>query len=144
MGFKDFINRMAEKQAAANEKIAKIKAKNEMEQAEIERKKNLALDAMHPFKSNKELEEERQEKQRIKQLKKSNVPYCPKCYSTNLVYTAKRKKLSLGRAAVGGVVGGALTGGIGAAAGATMGGLSSNKLKKGEVKCLNCGHTWKL
>ncbi|MDF2804948.1 MAG: hypothetical protein K0S61_4853 [Anaerocolumna sp.] len=52
--------------------------------------------------------------------------------------------MSLGRAVVGGVVGGVLTGGLGAAAGATMGGLSSDKIKKGKVKCLNCGHTWKL
>ncbi|MDF2804102.1 MAG: hypothetical protein K0S61_4005 [Anaerocolumna sp.] len=84
------------------------------------------------------------EKERVQQFKEEHIPFCPKCKSTSLTYLDKRKKLSLGRAVVGGVIGGALTGGLGAAAGATMGGLSSNKIKKGKVKCLNCGHTWKL
>lgn len=77
-----------------------------------------------------------EEKQRIKQLKKEHTPFCSKCHSTNITYIEKRKRLSVGRAVVGGV----LLGG----AGAVLGGLSSNKLKKGNVKCLNCGHSWKL
>lgn len=144
MGLKDFMKKMAEKQAEANRKIAENNAKYEVRQEELESKKNDMLDAMHPFAGPKKRLEKEYQKDRLKQLKKDHVPYCPKCHSTNLTYIAKRKRLSLGRAAVGGVVGGALTGGLGAAAGATMGGLSSNKMKKGKVKCLNCGHEWKL
>ena len=92
----------------------------------------------------KKQEEKQYQKDRIKQLEREHIPYCPKCKSTNLTYVSNRKKLSLGRAVVGGAIGGVLTGGLGAAAGATMGGLSSDKQKKGTVKCLNCGHTWKL
>ncbi|NOW85296.1 hypothetical protein [Clostridium beijerinckii] len=84
------------------------------------------------------------ERQRVKELKKERIPYCPKCHSTSLHYIEKRKRLSLGRTVVGGGLGAVLTGGIGAAAGAVLGGLSSNKMKKGQVKCLKCGHTWKL
>lgn len=75
------------------------------------------------------------EKQRIKELKEDHIPFCPKCHSTSLQYVENRKKLSLGRA----VVGGALIG----PAGAVLGGLTSKKYK-GKVKCLNCGHEWKL
>lgn len=108
------------------------------------RGKELGSPEYYKRKYEKEREEKEYQKERIQQLKKEHIPYCPKCKSTNITYLDKRKKLSLGRAAVGGVVGGVLTGGLGAAAGATMGGLSSNKIKKGKVKCLNCGHTWKL
>lgn len=83
------------------------------------------------------------EKQRIKELKKEHIPYCPKCHGISLQYVERRKRLSLGRTIVGGTVGTVLTGGIGLAVGATMGGLTSKKYK-GKVKCLNCGHTWKL
>ncbi|EHR0219032.1 PH domain-containing protein [Clostridium perfringens] len=71
------------------------------------------------------------QKERIAQLKRDKVPYCPKCKSTTLTY--QNKKLSIGRVLVGGFVGGDN--------GAILGGLSS---KKGYVKCLNCGHEWKL
>jgi len=84
------------------------------------------------------------ERQRVKELKKEHVPYCPKCHSTSLQYIEKRKRFSLGRTIVGGTVGVVLTGGVGAAAGAVLGGLSSNKMKKGSVKCLKCGNSWKL
>ncbi|KOF56615.1 MULTISPECIES: hypothetical protein [Clostridium] len=144
MGLKDFMNKMAQKQADSNRKMAAIREKSQAKQEELEEKKNAMLDAMHPFSDSKKREEKEYQKERIQQLKKEHIPYCPKCKSTNITYLDKRKKLSLGRAAVGGVVGGVLTGGLGAAAGATMGGLSSNKIKKGKVKCLNCGHTWKL
>ncbi|WP_297430613.1 hypothetical protein [Clostridium sp.] len=96
------------------------------------------LDDLKPKVSKRQAEKQYQ-KERLSQLKRDHVPFCPKCKSTNLTFV--NKKLSLGRAVVGGVVGGALTGGLGAAAGATMGGVSS---KKGKVKCLNCGHTWKI
>lgn len=144
MGFRDFMKKMGEKQEESNRKMAELREKNAARQEELERKKNDMLDAMHPFSGSRKRLEKEYQKDRLQQIKRDHVPYCPKCHSTNLTYIAKRKRLSLGRAAVGGVVGGALTGGIGAAAGATMGGLSSNKMKKGKVKCLNCGHEWKL
>ncbi|WP_283703072.1 PH domain-containing protein [Clostridium perfringens] len=75
--------------------------------------------------------EKQYEKERLEQLKRDKIPYCPKCHSTSLTY--QNKKLSIGRA----VTGGGLLGGVGA----VVGGLSS---KKGYVKCLNCGHKWKL
>lgn len=71
------------------------------------------------------------EKARVEQLKKDKIPFCPKCHSTSVTY--RDKKLSVGRA----VVGGAIAGG----AGAVLGGLTS---KKGKMKCLNCGHEWKI
>lgn len=71
------------------------------------------------------------EKERLEQLKKEKIPYCPKCHST--VLTHQNKKLSVGRAVTGGV----LFGGVGA----VLGGLTS---KKGYVKCLHCGYKWKL
>lgn len=90
-------------------------------------------------KQQKEQEEKkRQERERLKQLKKDKIPYCPKCHSTNITFV--RKKLSLGRSVVGGAIGSVVPG-VGTAAGAVLGGLSS---KKGKVKCLNCGKEWKL
>ena len=54
---------------------------------------------------------------------------CPRCGSDQISVNAKG--LSIGRAAVGGV----LAGGVGA----ILGGLSSGKVK---VSCLKCGHSW--
>lgn len=71
------------------------------------------------------------EKARVEQMKKDKIPFCPKCHSTSITYQGK--KLSVGRA----MVGGAIAGG----AGAVLGGLTS---KKGNLKCLNCGHEWKI
>lgn len=82
-------------------------------------------------KVSKKQEEKQYQKDRIKELEREHIPYCPKCKSTSLTY--QNKKLSVGRA----VVGGAIMGPVGAA----VGGLTS---KKGYVKCLNCGHKWKL
>lgn len=76
-----------------------------------------------------------EEKERIKKLEKEHIPYCPKCHSTSIQYLEHRKRLSLGRAIVGGAVAGA--------PGAVLGGLTSKKYK-GKVKCLNCGHAWKI
>ena len=84
-----------------------------------------------PKELSKRQAEKQYEKERLEQLKRDKIPYCPKCHSTSLTY--QNKKLSIGRA----VTGGGLLGGVGA----VVGGLSS---KKGYVKCLNCGHKWKL
>ncbi|EOU1903152.1 hypothetical protein GZ979_001399 [Clostridium perfringens] len=84
-----------------------------------------------PKELSKRQAEKQYEKERLEQLKRDKIPYCPKCHSTSLTY--QNKKLSIGRA----VTGGLLLGGVGA----VVGGLSS---KKGYVKCLNCGHKWKL
>lgn len=81
--------------------------------------------------------EKQQDKERIEQLKKEHVPFCPKCHSTSITYV--EKKLSIGRAVVGSTLG--VINPLAGVAGATLGGLSS---KKGKVKCLNCGHAWKL
>ncbi|CAM2949321.1 hypothetical protein HAHI6034_05785 [Hathewaya histolytica] len=79
-------------------------------------------------------EEKRERKQRISDMKKEGIVFCPKCKSTCVTYTEKHKKLSVGRAITGGI----LAGGTGA----VLGGLTSKKVK-GKVKCLNCGHEWK-
>lgn len=80
---------------------------------------------------NKEkLEEKKLDKIKIQELKDKKVPYCPKCHSTSI--TTVDKKLSVGRAAVGG----ALLGGTGA----ILGGLTSKKV---ELLCMNCGHKFK-
>lgn len=84
-----------------------------------------------PKELSKRQAEKQYEKERLEQLKRDKIPYCPKCHSTSLTY--QNKKLSIGRAVTGGV----LLGGVVA----VVGGLSS---KKGYVKCLNCGHKWKL
>lgn len=81
------------------------------------------------------IEESNKAKEKLKQYDTEGIPYCPKCYSTSIQYLDRRKQLSLGRA----VVGGALFGGIGAA----IGGVTSKKYK-GKLKCLKCGHEWKL
>ncbi|MBS5885157.1 hypothetical protein [Clostridium sp.] len=71
------------------------------------------------------------EKEKLIELENKGIPYCPKCKSTSL--TTTNKKLSLGRAAVGG----ALLGGTGA----VLGGLTSKKI---DLVCMNCGHKFKL
>ncbi|MFR1708926.1 MAG: hypothetical protein ACLSV2_08500 [Clostridium sp.] len=74
--------------------------------------------------------EKLEEKKKLEELEKQAIPYCPKCHSTSISTTDK--KLSLGRAAVGGVLLGET--------GAILGGLSSKKV---QVICLNCGYKWK-
>ncbi|MBS4534973.1 hypothetical protein GOQ29_04995 [Clostridium sp. D2Q-14] len=82
-------------------------------------------------KISKRQEKKQYQKDRLKQLKRDKVPYCPKCKSTSITYV--NKKLSIGRAITGGILAGE--------AGAKLGGFTS---KKGKVKCLNCGKTWKI
>lgn len=84
-----------------------------------------------PKELSKRQAEKKYQKERIDQLKRDKIPYCPKCHSTSLTY--QNKKLSVGRAITGKILFGE--------EGAILGGLSS---KKGYVKCLNCGHKWKL
>lgn len=72
-------------------------------------------------------EEERQAlKERIKQMDKEGIAYCPKCYSTNL--TAHKKGFGIGKAIIGAYIHplGLVAGNIGA--------------KKVRVTCLKCGH----
>ena len=72
--------------------------------------------------------EEQALKERIKQMDKEGIVYCPKCYSTQV--TANKKGFSLGKAAVGSLVAG----------GVLLGAVGSNKI---EVTCLKCGNKWK-
>ena len=76
-----------------------------------------------------------QKKDRLKELKQQGIPYCPKCKSTSIQYVERRKRLSLGRAAVGTILFSPLGGAVGAV---------TSKKYKGFVKCLNCGHKWKI
>lgn len=76
-------------------------------------------------------DEQNYQQERVAQLKRDGVVFCPRCKSTSITYQSK--KLSLGRASVGGVLAGG--------AGAILGGQSS---KKGYNKCMNCGHKWKI
>jgi len=69
--------------------------------------------------------------ERLDELKREKVPYCPKCHSTSLTYLDQ--KLDIGRAMIGDAIAGDK--------GAILGGLSGSK---GKLKCLNCGHTWKI
>lgn len=73
----------------------------------------------------------KEEKAKLKELDNQGIPYCPKCHSTHVQFIVK--KLSVGRAVVGGAIAGPT--------GAILGGLSS---KKGKLKCLKCGHSWKI
>lgn len=66
-------------------------------------------------------------KERIKQMDRDGIAYCPKCYSTSL--SANKKGFGIGKAVVGAVA----TGGIGLIAG----NIGAGKIK---VTCLKCGH----
>lgn len=69
----------------------------------------------------------KEQKEKIKEMKKNKIPFCPKCKSQSLQYLERRKMLSASRAVVGAVVGA----------------VTSSK-RKGRMKCLNCGKEWKL
>ncbi|WP_142414388.1 hypothetical protein [Hathewaya massiliensis] len=124
---------------ANNQIVFKIKNTNELEKVYnyIRQYSNLGykdaeITTRNEYKESKisNKSKRQEEKERVQQLKKERIPYCPKCHSTSI--TTQNKKLSVGRATVGGV----LFGGVGA----VLGGLTSNKIKK---VCLNCGHKWK-
>lgn len=74
------------------------------------------------------------ERERIDRLEQEGVAYCPRCKSTSVQYVERRKQLSLGRAAVGSLIN-PLAGAVGAV---------TSKKYKGKVKCLKCGHEWKV
>lgn len=80
-------------------------------------------------------EMEKENEYRKKQMKIEGIAHCAKCKSTSIQYVERRKRLSLGRAIVGGVIAGPLGGAVGAV---------TSKKHKGFVKCLNCGHKWKM
>ena len=77
----------------------------------------------------------KEQKEKIKEMKKNKIPFCPKCKSQSLQYLERRKMLSAYRAVVGAVALGA--------PGAVVGAVTSSK-RKGRMKCLNCGKEWKL
>jgi len=86
----------------------------------------------------KELKKEKQarlaEEEKLKkaaELELNSTAKCPLCGSTSLSYSTK--KLSIGRAIVGGAIAGET--------GAILGGLSG---KQGYLVCMNCGHKWKI
>ena len=79
-------------------------------------------------------EKQLQEIARIKEMDEQGIPYCPKCKSPSVQFLDRRKKLSVGRAIVGSVVG---------PAGTVIGALTSKK-HNGVMKCLKCGNEWKL
>lgn len=97
----------------------------------IKSSNNEAIECNIESKVSKRQKEKQYQKDRLEKLERDHIPYCPKCKSTSLTY--ENKKLSIGRAVVGGTLFGEN--------GAILGGLTS---KKGYVKCLNCGHRWKL
>ena len=66
-------------------------------------------------------------KERMKEMDRQGIAYCPKCGCTNL--SADKKGFGIGKA----VVGAALTGGIGLIAG----NIGAKKIR---VTCLKCGH----
>ena len=92
--------------------------------------KDLAEKGLETAKEKREEKKaEKQElKERIEQMDKEGIVYCPKCYSTQV--TANKKGFSLGKAAAGSLIAG----------GVLLGAVGKNKI---EVTCLKCGHKWK-
>lgn len=76
----------------------------------------------------KQVEEKRLLKERIAQMDREGIAYCPKCYSTSL--SAHKKGFGIGKAVVG------------VALSSTPFGLVAGNLgaKKVRVTCLKCGH----
>lgn len=136
-----YINEINEVDVQKGSLLSKLVLKMNDANIEFSNVENLYLDKFlellnteineKPKELSKRQAEKKYQKDRIEQLKRDKIPYCPKCKSTSLTY--QNKKLSIGRAFVGSFIGGDN--------GAILGGLSS---KKGYVKCLNCGHQWKI
>ena len=85
------------------------------------------MDAAKEKREDKKLEKQ-ELKDRIKQMDKEGIVYCPKCYSTQI--TANKKGFSLGKAAAGSLIAG----------GVLLGAVGKNKV---QVTCLKCGNQWK-
>jgi len=68
-----------------------------------------------------------EEKERIAQMDREGIAYCPKCHSTSL--SANKKGFGIGKALVGTLIAGPI--------GLAAGGLGSGKVR---VTCLRCGH----
>jgi RNA polymerase subunit RPABC4/transcription elongation factor Spt4 len=77
--------------------------------------------------SRKQVLESQMETERLKQLDKDGIPYCPKCHSTSL--TAHKKGFGIGKAMIGGTVAGPI--------GLIAGNINAKKVR---VTCLKCGH----
>lgn len=73
---------------------------------------------------------EQQEKNKVNELKKDKIPFCPKCHSTSL--TAQKKGFGLLKGAIGVATLGAY--------GVTAAGIGKNKII---LTCLNCGYQFK-
>ncbi len=69
-------------------------------------------------------------KERIKQMDRDGIAYCPKCYSSSL--SAHKKGFGIGKA----IIGAGLTASLGGI-GAIGGNLGAKKVR---VTCLKCGH----
>ncbi|HFD2049679.1 TPA: hypothetical protein ACF2DE_000344 [Clostridium perfringens] len=133
-----FFSKMVERQKECNKKFAEhkkeyLKAKEEINNSCVSTLATLSglTEEEYIEKQKRKREDKNYEKERLKQLKKDKIPYCPKCKSTSITYQGK--KISIGKAIVGGTLLGP--------GGTVLGGLSG---KKGKVVCLNCGHKWKL
>ena len=96
----------------------------------LEASKEIAEKSLEAAKERREEKKaEKQElKERIKQMDKEGIVYCPKCYSTSL--SANKKGFSLGKAAAGMLIAG----------GPLLGAIGKNKI---EITCLKCGYKWK-
>ncbi|MBS0948337.1 hypothetical protein JK167_11680 [Levilactobacillus brevis] len=64
------------------------------------------------------------------------APHCPKCKSNNIQILDNKRKFSVGKTAVGGVVFGA--------AGAAVGAFSGKKGKKYHAVCMDCGKKFQI
>lgn len=67
---------------------------------------------------------------RMKELDRQGIAYCPKCASTGI--TARKRGFSIGKGLAGSL--------ISPSAGLLAGAIGANKT---ECVCLKCGHTWK-
>ena len=83
--------------------------------------------AVYEQQRNEKREGKQAEKERIAQMDRDGVAYCPKCKSTSL--SAHKKGFGIGKAVVGAIA----TGGIGLVAG-------NIGAKKVRVTCMKCGH----
>lgn len=105
----------------------KTKAEIEQKQEEKEARKRANRELVQQ-KLEIQREEKEYKKQRLEQLERDGIAYCPKCHSTSL--SSHKKGFGVGKAVVGAAIAvnpiGLIAGNIGA--------------KKVRVTCLKCGH----